>query len=253
MSFWHACITCRCRAAQWIFVHRPHSSRFQQRCESALNVYYLTHGNWTLTLSCAGIHLSLSYQEIGDSDISLIKSILQGDCSRIFQPPAALSAGGPSAYALDDDWFLKHRVNTMLTSLDLSGNCISNFGLELIADCLHVSALRFIALKFNPCREMPLLTSDTAWTNMSRTDLSPPEPRVGLTPAPPCQEYAFQNSNASRNSGTGCSRNKLCQRLSELGSAHFTVHATSSCSLPEKISPKVRAAKRFKCNAVHPE
>jgi hypothetical protein len=140
-----------------------------------------------------------------------------------------------------------------LASLDLSGNQISNVGLQLIADYLHESALRFIALKFNPCRAMPLLSSDSEWTNMPRSGLFLRQPPAESSPARPRQVCDRPTSNAPRNAGPESACSKLCQRqfLSRAQSI-FDV-ASSSKSVPERNYLPVRSAKRFKCNAVHPE
>jgi hypothetical protein len=141
-----------------------------------------------LTRPCAGVHLTLSYRDIADDDLKTLSSVLKGDTSSIFalhmSHPAISSPGAASADSSheDEEWGFKNRVlcSPSLASIDLSGNRITDAGVKFIADCVTFSTVRFIALKFNPCRAMPLLTSDGSWLEMMRKVQACSKPRCGL-------------------------------------------------------------------------
>jgi hypothetical protein len=194
----------------------------------------------------AGTHLALSYRGLGDSEISCLASILQGDTSLIRPLHETVASSGSSniaASGVDRDWSTKNNVAATFSSLDLSGNRISDVGLELIADHLRRSSLRFIALKFNPCRNVPLQTSDGAWTSMRCAASSALETGVESARVSPPRSPGFA---AARSCG------KLPQQHHNMS---FTGAAAgvSSSKLPQKSVPAGRSAKRFKCNVVHPE
>ena len=186
--------------------------------------------------------------------MSFIASILQGDSSLVRPLHAPSTSSGSTAATAHHEWSSQHNMTATFSSLDLSGNRISDVGLELIADCLQHSALRFIALKFNACREMPLPTSHSAWTIMRRAASPVLEPRIGLALASPPRVPDCPAAHSSANAGADCARHKLFQRHYNMRfTAGVTRVSSSSSSLPHKTSPQRRSAKRFKCNVVHPE
>lgn len=186
--------------------------------------------------------------------MSVIASILQGDSSLVRPLHAPSTSTGSAAAAARHDRSCQRDVTASFSSLDLSGNRISDVGLEFIADRLQHSALRFIALKFNPCREMPLLTCHSAWTSMRGADSPVLEPRVGLAHASPPPAPDCPAAHSSANAGADYARHKLLQRHHNMCfTGGVTCVSSSSSSLPQNASPQRRSAKRFKCNVVHPE
>jgi hypothetical protein len=197
------------------------------------------------------VHLTLSHQDLADSDLGPICAILKGDYSCISAPDscdAHPSVRGDAASAAHDFCVLERISRAGIASLDLSGNRITDAGLQLMASCFNVSTVRFIGLKFNPCQAMPLLTTDIAWTNLSPIAPVPCMRRTGSSArAPQDNSCAPPLFKSAKQGIIGLDKAKSETIFISSGGASISI------SYPEKPNRGIASSKRFKNNTVHPE
>jgi hypothetical protein len=217
------------------------------------NVCELAHDACPLTQPCAGNHLALSYRDVADVDLNPICAILKGDISviGILRAHCDFSSGSGSGA-------LEHIARAGIASLDLSGNRITDAGLIIIAGCLNHSRVRFIVLKFNPCQAVPLLTSDDAWSRMSRK-------ASALVKHPPLSPHHAQQNRESQAGScdrpvrfiTSLNMHQLhSNTIFTCGVIGGTTSSSSCCissSSPGKSHRDAVSWKRFRSNSVHPE
>ena len=213
-----------------------------------------------------GVHLALSYRDLADSDLAPICLVIKGDYSVISaldSYASASSVGGDIASAAGQDRIIEEIGGAGVSSLDLSGNRITDVGVERIAACLNSSSVRFVALKFNPCQAMPLLTSDVAWSSCARDACSRLKPTIGI-PTQLAERGQCSRGNTcvypadffpfvSAFSVTRAQTDKGKSDMYFIGSATSGKAARNISGDPERPRRERISAKRYKGNAVHPE
>jgi hypothetical protein len=214
----------------------------------------------------AGVHLALSNGDLADSDLAPICRVIKGDYSVISALDSYVSAsgvGGDIASAAGQDRIIEEIGSAGVSSLDLSGNQITDAGVERIAACLNASTVRFVALKFNPCQAMPLLTSDVAWSSCARYACARLQPAIGI-PAQLAERGRYSHGNTCVHpadlfphvtvfSGTRAQTDKGKSDMYFIGSVTSGKAMRNISGDPERPRRERVSAKRYKGNAVHPE
>jgi hypothetical protein len=157
-------------------------------------------------------------------------------------------------------WRREHIGQAGLASLDLTGNRITDAGVQLLADSAALSTVRFIDLKLNPCSSMPLAACERAWTHAAAKLLPRLHTVATASPALPKQQAARSPGIVSSRPPRAAAA-AVCQKRDNAASnMRFTSGGTSSSSSSSSVSHQPQqsagsrtSSKRFKCNAVHPE
>jgi hypothetical protein len=153
-------------------------------------------------------------------------------------------------------WRREHIGQAGLASLDLTGNRITDAGVQLLADSAALSTVRFIDLKLNPCSNMPLAACERAWTHAAAKILPRLHTVAAASPALPKQQAARSPGLVSSRPARAAAA--VCQKRDNAAwNMRFTSGGTSSSSSvshqPQQSAGSRTSSKRFKCNAVHPE